>query len=83
MGENVNLTEFNRIWNDKPSTLTTVIGRIFMSLIIGSIYFGYVPFPLHFLLMGSRLILIMVPFRTPNASAGFQSKGAALFFSVL
>ncbi|KAJ5166844.1 uncharacterized protein N7482_005625 [Penicillium canariense] len=51
---------YQRIWNDKPSTLTTVIGRIAMSLIIGSIYFG-----------------------TPNASAGFQSKGAALFFSVL
>lgn len=51
---------YQRIWNDKPSTLTTVIGRIFMSLVIGSIYFG-----------------------TPNASAGFQSKGAALFFAVL
>ncbi|KAJ5553854.1 hypothetical protein N7513_003813 [Penicillium frequentans] len=51
---------YQRIWNDKPSTLTTVIGRIVMSLIIGSIYFG-----------------------TPNASAGFQSKGAAMFFSVL
>ncbi|KAJ5677168.1 uncharacterized protein N7477_002801, partial [Penicillium maclennaniae] len=51
---------YQRIWNDKPSTLTTVIGRIIKSLIIGSIYFG-----------------------TPNASAGFQSKGAALFFSVL
>ncbi|XHF97376.1 hypothetical protein AWENTII_000961 [Aspergillus wentii] len=51
---------YQRIWNDKPSTLTTVIGRIVMSLIIGSIYYG-----------------------TPNASAGFQSKGAALFFSVL
>ncbi|KAL4894030.1 ABC-2 type transporter-domain-containing protein [Aspergillus ambiguus] len=51
---------YQRIWNDKPSTLTTVIGRIAMSLIIGSIYFG-----------------------TPNASVGFQSKGAALFFAVL
>ncbi|KAJ5127187.1 hypothetical protein N7448_007966 [Penicillium atrosanguineum] len=51
---------YQRIWNDKPSTLTTVIGRIIMALVIGSIYFG-----------------------TPNASAGFQSKGAALFFSVL
>ncbi|KAJ5097422.1 hypothetical protein N7456_008143 [Penicillium angulare] len=51
---------YQRIWNDKPATLTTVIGRIVMSLIIGSIYFG-----------------------TPNASAGFQSKGAALFFAVL
>lgn len=28
------------IWNDKPSTLTTVIGRIVMSLIIGSMYYG-------------------------------------------
>ncbi|CAL5870648.1 uncharacterized protein PFLUO_LOCUS4888 [Penicillium psychrofluorescens] len=51
---------YQRIWNDKPSTLTTVIGRIVMSLVIGSIYFG-----------------------TPNATVGFQSKGAALFFSVL
>ncbi|KAK2758216.1 hypothetical protein FQN54_004060 [Arachnomyces sp. PD_36] len=51
---------YQRIWNDKPSTLTTFIGRIVMSLIIGSIYFG-----------------------TPNATAGFQSKGAALFFAVL
>ncbi|KAI2791261.1 ABC multidrug transporter atrI [Penicillium oxalicum] len=51
---------YQRIWNDKPSTLTTVIGRIVMSLIIGSIYYG-----------------------TPDATAGFQSKGAALFFSVL
>ncbi|KAL4809544.1 ABC-2 type transporter-domain-containing protein [Aspergillus unguis] len=51
---------YQRIWNDKPSTLTIFIGRIVMSLIIGSIYYG-----------------------TPNASAGFQSKGAALFFAVL
>ncbi|KAE8355555.1 ABC-2 type transporter-domain-containing protein [Aspergillus coremiiformis] len=51
---------YQRIWNDKPSTLTTIIGRIAMALIIGSMYFG-----------------------TPNASAGFFSKGAALFFAVL
>ncbi|KAE8394241.1 ABC-2 type transporter-domain-containing protein [Aspergillus alliaceus] len=51
---------YQRIWNDKPSTLTTVIGRIAMALIIGSMYFG-----------------------TPNATAGFYSKGAALFFAVL
>ncbi|GLA74143.1 hypothetical protein AtubIFM55763_005085 [Aspergillus tubingensis] len=51
---------YQRIWNDKPSTLTNVIGRIAMSLIIGSMYFG-----------------------TPNATVGFQSKGAALFFAVL
>jgi ABC-type multidrug transport system ATPase subunit len=38
--ENIKLTDYGSIWNDKPSTLTTVIGRIFMSLIIGSIYFG-------------------------------------------
>lgn len=29
-----------RIWNDKPSTLTLFIGRVAMSLIIGSIYYG-------------------------------------------
>ncbi|EEA27208.1 ABC multidrug transporter, putative [Talaromyces marneffei ATCC 18224] len=51
---------YQRLWNDKATTLTTVIGRIFMSLIIGSIYYG-----------------------TPAATAGFQSKGAALFFAVL
>ncbi|KAE8309870.1 ABC-2 type transporter-domain-containing protein [Aspergillus transmontanensis] len=51
---------YQRLWNDKPSTLTTVLGRIFMALIIGSMYFG-----------------------TPNASVGFYSKGAALFFAVL
>lgn len=33
-------SNFCSIWNDKPSTLTTVIGRIVMSLIIGSMYFG-------------------------------------------
>lgn len=51
---------YQRIWNDKATTLTTVIGRIIMALIIGSIYFG-----------------------TPAATAGFQSKGAAMFFAVL
>ncbi|KAH8695262.1 putative ABC multidrug transporter [Talaromyces proteolyticus] len=51
---------YQRLWNDKATTLTTVIGRVFMALIIGSIYFG-----------------------TPNATAGFQSKGAAIFFAVL
>ncbi|EAW07735.1 ATP-binding cassette transporter [Aspergillus clavatus NRRL 1] len=51
---------YQRIWNDKPSTLTIVIGRISMALIIGSMYYG-----------------------TPIATAGFQSKGAALFFAVL
>ncbi|GAM42345.1 xenobiotic-transporting ATPase [Talaromyces pinophilus] len=51
---------YQRLWNDKATTLTAVIGRIVMALIIGSIYYG-----------------------TPAATAGFQSKGAALFFAVL
>ncbi|KAK9371409.1 putative ABC multidrug transporter [Lipomyces kononenkoae] len=51
---------YQRLWNDKSATLTVVIGRIVMALIIGSIYFG-----------------------TPNTTAGFQSKGALLFFAVL
>ncbi|EED19626.1 ABC multidrug transporter, putative [Talaromyces stipitatus ATCC 10500] len=51
---------YQRIWNDKATTLTTVLGRIFMALIVGSIFYG-----------------------TPAATAGFQSKGAVLFFAVL
>lgn len=31
---------YQRIWNDKASTLTHVIGQISMSLIIGSIFYG-------------------------------------------
>lgn len=37
---NLDYADRARIWNDKPSTLTTLIGRIVMSLIIGSIYYG-------------------------------------------
>ena len=49
-----------RIWNDKPSTLTTILSQIIMALVVGSVFFG-----------------------TPNASAGFFSKGAVLFFAIL
>ncbi|ERF75245.1 hypothetical protein EPUS_00037 [Endocarpon pusillum Z07020] len=31
---------YQRLWNDKASTLTTVIGQIVMALIIGSIFYG-------------------------------------------
>lgn len=31
---------YQRLWNDKTSTLTTVIGQIVMALIIGSIFYG-------------------------------------------
>jgi len=31
---------YQRIWNDKTSTLTTVIGQVIMALIIGSIFYG-------------------------------------------
>lgn len=31
---------YQRIWNDKTSTITTVIGQIIMSLIIGSVFYG-------------------------------------------
>lgn len=51
---------WQRIWNDKASTLTPLIGNIIMALIIGSVYFG-----------------------TPNATVGFSSKGAVLFFAIL
>ncbi|KAK3059406.1 hypothetical protein LTS18_010948, partial [Coniosporium uncinatum] len=51
---------YQRLWNDKVSTFTTVIGQIVMALIVGSVFYG-----------------------TPNASAGFMSKGATLFFAIL
>lgn len=52
--------QWHRIWNDKASTITPLVGNIIMALIIGSVFYG-----------------------TPNATAGFQSKGAALFFAIL
>lgn len=51
---------YHRIWNDKASTFTPVIGNIIMALIVGSVFFG-----------------------TPDATAGFQSKGSVIFFAVL
>lgn len=51
---------WQRIWNDKPSTLTPLVGNVIMALIIGSVFYG-----------------------TPDATVGFQSKGAVLFFAVL
>jgi len=51
---------YQRIWNDKSSTIANIFGQIVMSLIIGSVFYG-----------------------TPDATQGFQSKGAVLFFAVL
>ena len=51
---------YQRLWNDKPSTLTMIASQIVMSLIVGSVFYG-----------------------TPDASAGFKSKGAVLFFAIL
>jgi len=51
---------YHRMWNDKASTFTPVIGNIVMALIIGSVFFN-----------------------TPDATVGFTSKGAVLFFAVL
>ena len=31
---------YQRLWNDKVSTLTVVIGQIIMALIVGSVFFG-------------------------------------------
>lgn len=31
---------YQRIWNDKVSTITTVVGQIIMALIVGSIFYG-------------------------------------------
>jgi len=32
--------QFQRLWNDKTSTVTTIIGQIVMALVIGSIFYG-------------------------------------------
>ena len=31
---------YQRIWNDKMSTLTVVIGQIIMALVVGSVFFA-------------------------------------------
>lgn len=31
---------YQRLWNDKASTITTIIGQIMMALIVGSIFYG-------------------------------------------
>jgi ATP-binding cassette subfamily G (WHITE) protein 2 (PDR) len=31
---------YQRLWNDKTSTVTTIVGQIIMALIIGSIFYG-------------------------------------------
>ncbi|THY14438.1 putative ABC multidrug transporter [Aureobasidium pullulans] len=31
---------YQRLWNDKASTLTVVLGQIIMALVVGSVYFG-------------------------------------------
>ena len=31
---------YQRLWNDKTSTVTTIVGQIVMALIIGSIFYG-------------------------------------------
>ncbi|KAF2723016.1 hypothetical protein K431DRAFT_311408 [Polychaeton citri CBS 116435] len=51
---------FQRALNDKPSTISPIVGQCFIAIIIGSIFFN-----------------------TPSATAGFQSFGSVLFFSIL
>jgi hypothetical protein len=31
---------YQRLWNDKPSTLTVVLGQIIMALVVGSVFYG-------------------------------------------
>lgn len=31
---------YQRLWNDKPSTLTVVIGQVIMALVVGSVFYG-------------------------------------------
>jgi ABC-type multidrug transport system permease subunit len=31
---------YQRLWNDKASTLTVVLGQVIMALVVGSVFFG-------------------------------------------
>ena len=68
---------YQRIWNDKASTFTPVIGNISKVPPVHNVGRQTNKSPVMALIIGS------VFYGTPQATAGFQSKAAALFFAVL
>ncbi|KAK9388453.1 hypothetical protein V1515DRAFT_402791 [Lipomyces mesembrius] len=51
---------YQRLWNDKASTVSTIIGQISMALIIGSIFFGTPPSTAAFFAKGSVLFFAIL-----------------------
>ncbi|EXJ74638.1 ATPase [Cladophialophora psammophila CBS 110553] len=46
---------YQRLWNDKPSTLTVVIGQVIMALVVGSVFYGTPNTTASFFARGSTL----------------------------
>lgn len=46
---------YQRLWNDKASTLTVIIGQIIMALVVGSVFYGTPNNTNSFLAKGSTL----------------------------
>ena len=51
---------YQRIWNDKTSTVTTIFGQIVMSLIVGSIFYGTPNSTASFFSKGSALFFAIL-----------------------
>jgi ATP-binding cassette subfamily G (WHITE) protein 2 (PDR) len=51
---------YRRIWNDKASTLTVVIGQVIMALVVGSVFFGITKNTNSFFSTGSTLFFAVL-----------------------
>lgn len=51
---------YQRIWNDKVSTITTVIGQIVMALIVGSVFYGTASATASFFSKGATLFFAVL-----------------------
>ena len=51
---------YHRIWNDKVSTITTIVGQIVMALVVGSIFYGTPNTTAAFFAKGSTLFFAIL-----------------------
>ena len=51
---------YRRIWNDKASTLTVIIGQVIMALVVGSVFFGITKNTNSFFSTGSTLFFAVL-----------------------
>jgi ATP-binding cassette, subfamily G (WHITE), member 2, PDR len=68
---------YQRLWNDKTSTVTTVVGQIGMALNIGSIFYGTLKIPGSFYAKGSVLffaILLNALFSIPEINGLYDQR---------